>query len=72
MEKAKFLGSHFSWTDPKGNIHEAKTNDVILIDRRIPLARKLVKKGVLVPIKETVAPKKPAGETDKTDKTGKK
>ena len=56
--KAKFHGSHFSYTDKEGSLVEAKHGDIIEIDPEIPLIKELIEKKVLVPTEEKAKPKK--------------
>ena len=50
--KAKFHGSHFSYTDKEGSLVEAKHGDTVEVDPEVPLIKELLKKKVLVPIKK--------------------
>ena len=50
--KAKFHGSHFGYIDKKGNIVEARNGDTIEVDPEVPLIKELLKRKVLVPVKE--------------------
>jgi len=52
MEKAKFKGCHFAWTDKQGNHYEARTGDIIPIDPENSTIRELLDAGVLEIIKE--------------------
>ena len=50
--KAKFKGSHFGYTNNKGNVVEARHGDTIEVDPEVPLVKELLKQKVLVPVKE--------------------
>ena len=52
--KAKFHGSHFAYTDRKGNLVEARHGGTIEVDPEVPLIKELLEKKVLVLIEEKV------------------
>jgi len=52
MEKAKFKGCHFAWTDKQGNHYEARTGNIIPIDPKNTTIKELLDAGVLEIIEE--------------------